>query len=153
MMTYAKQAGSTQYVCLYASDFIDGKAVYFSNIISLNDNKKLLEELADKKPLSFKEAKGLEVEDIYKAWKETYNSDYATKGIFEDDILPYQIGKKNYSVGDLAKVGGNDIQSKYHEFATILRKYNVSGGKNAFDNWLTFSLQICDKAKNPKIKI
>lgn len=151
MMTYAKQAGSTQYVCLYTSDFIDGKAVYFSNIISLNDNKKLLEELADKKPLSFKEAKSLEVEDIYKAWKETYNSDYATKGIFEDEIPPYQIGKKNYSVDDLAEVGSNDIQSKYHEFATILRKYNVSGRENAFDKLVNlFLCKIVDEAKNPK---
>ena len=151
MMTYAKQAGSTQYVCLYTSDFIDGKAVYFSNIISLNDNKKLLEELADKKPLSFKEAKSLEVEDIYKAWKETYNSDYATKGIFEDEIQPYQIGKQKYSINDLSEVGSKDIQSKYHEFATILRKYNVSGRENAFDKLVNlFLCKIVDEAKNPK---
>ena len=151
MFSYAKQAGSAQYVCLYASDFVDGKVVYFSNVISLNDNKKLLEELADKKPLSFKEAKALEVEDIYKAWRETYNLDFASKGIFEDDIQPYQIGKKNYSVVDLAEVGSNDIQSKYHEFATILRKHNVSGRENAFDKLVNlFLCKIVDEAKNPK---
>lgn len=151
MLTYAKQAGTTQYVCLYASDFADGKVVYFSNIISLNDNEKLLQELADKKPLSFKEAKALEVEDIYRAWKETYNLDFATKGIFEDDIQAYQIGKQKYTIDDLVEIGSKDIQSKYHEFATIMRQHNVSGRENAFDKLVNlFLCKIVDEAKNPK---
>lgn len=151
MLTYAKQAGTTQYVCLYASDFADGKVIPYHYIISLKDNEKLLEELADKKPLSFKEAKSLEVEDIYKAWKETYNLDFATKGIFEDDILPYEIGKQKYSIDDLIEVGSKDIQSKYHEFATIMRQHNVSGRENAFDKLVNlFLCKIVDEAKNPK---
>ena len=151
MLTYAKQAGTTQYVCLYASDFADGKVIPYHYIISLKDNEKLLEELADKKPLSFKEAKALEVEDIYKAWKETYNLDFATKGIFEDDILPYEIGKQKYSIDDLIEVGSKDIQSKYHEFATIMRQHNVSGRENAFDKLVNlFLCKIVDEAKNPK---
>ena len=151
MLTYAKQAGSTQYVCLYASDFVEDKVLYSSNIISLKDNEKLLEELADKKPLSFKEAKSLEVEDIYKAWRETYNLDFSTKGIFEDDIQPYQIGKQKYTTQDLAEVSSKDIQSKYHEFATILRQHNVSGRENAFDKLVNlFLCKIVDEAKNPK---
>jgi type I restriction-modification system DNA methylase subunit len=151
MLTYAKQAGTTQYVCLYASDFADGKVVYFSNIISLNDNEKLLQELADKKPLSFKEAKALEVEDIYRAWKETYNLDFATKGIFEDDIQAYHIGKQKYTIDDLVEIGSKDIQSKYHEFATIMRQHNVSGRENAFDKLVNlFLCKIVDEAKNPK---
>ena len=45
MLSYAKQAGSTQYVCLYSSDFENGKVSYNSYIISLNDNNNLLESL------------------------------------------------------------------------------------------------------------
>lgn len=151
MLTYAKQSGSTQYVCLYASDFSFNKLTYNNNIISLNDNVKLLEELADKKPLSYKEAKALEVEDIYKTWKETYSLDFATKGIFEDDIQAYQIGKQKYTVEDLAEVDSKDIQSKYHEFATIMRQHNVSGRENAFDKLVNlFLCKIVDEAKNPK---
>ena len=151
MLTYAKQAGSTQYVCLYASDFSYSKLTYNSHIISLNDNVKLLEELADKKPLSYIEAKALEVEDIYKAWKETYSLDFATKGIFEDDIQAYHIGKQKYTVEDLAEVDSKDIQSKYHEFATIMRQHNVSGRENAFDKLVNlFLCKIVDEAKNPK---
>lgn len=151
MLTYAKQAGTTQYVCLYASDFSYNKVTFNSYIISLKDNEKLLEELADKKPLSFKEAKALEVEDIYKAWKETYNLDFATKGIFEDDIQAYHIGKQKYTIDDLVEVGSKDIQSKYHEFATIMRQHNVSGRENAFDKLVNiFLCKIVDEAKNPK---
>jgi hypothetical protein len=151
MLTYAKQAGTTQYVCLYVSDFVDGKVSCKSHIISLKDNEKLLEELADKKPLSFKEAKALEVEDIYKAWRETYNLDFSTKGIFEDDILPYQIGKQKYAAKDLLEVSSKDIQSKYHEFATILRQHNVSGRENSFDKLVNlFLCKIVDESKNPE---
>ena len=151
MLTYAKQAGTTQYVCLYTSDFADSKVIPHHYIISLKDNEKLLDELADKKPLSFKEAKAQEVEDIYNAWKETYNLDFATKGIFEDDILPYEIGKQKYSIDDLIEVGSKDIQTKYHEFATIMRQHNVSGRENAFDKLVNlFLCKIVDEAKNPK---
>lgn len=151
LLTYAKQAGSTQYVCLYTSDFSDGIVSYKSNIISLKDNEKLLEELKDKKPLSFDDAKALEVEDIYKAWKETYSLDFATKGIFEEDIQAYHIGKQKYTIQDLVQIGSKDIQGKYHEFATIMRQHNVSGRENAFDKLVNlFLCKIVDEAKNPK---
>ena len=63
MLSYVKQAGTTQFVCLYASDFVDGNVVPKNHIITLNDNITLLKELKDKKPMSFTEAKALEVED------------------------------------------------------------------------------------------
>ncbi len=133
LLSYVKQTGSTQFVCLYSSGMIDEKVSTDYRLITLKDNDRLLKELADKKPLSFEKAKGLEVEDIFKAWKETYAQDYSTKGVFEEDIPPYEIGKTKYSLKDLSNVSSNDIQGKYHEFATILRQHNVSGRENAFD--------------------
>jgi type I restriction-modification system DNA methylase subunit len=151
LMSYVQNAGSTKYICLYASDYVDGKIIPFYYVISVHDNEKLLDELKDKKPLSFAEAKALEVEDIYKAWKETYSQDFATKGIFEDDIQAYHIGKQKYSIQDLNEVGSKDIQNKYHEFATIMRQHNVSGRENAFDKLVNlFLCKIVDEAKNPK---
>lgn len=152
LLSYAKQAGSTQFVCLYTSNFDNGKLFRpFYYLISIKDNEKLLEELADKKPLSFKEAKALEVEDIYKAWKETYNRDFTTKGLFEEEIQAYHIGKEKYTFTDLNEIGSKDIQSKYHEFATIMRQHNVSGRENAFDKLVNlFLCKIVDENKNPK---
>ncbi|MEX2567812.1 MAG: nucleotidyl transferase AbiEii/AbiGii toxin family protein [Cyclobacteriaceae bacterium] len=116
LFTYAKQAGSTQFISLYASDFLDGKVVSQYYLITLKDNKKRIEELADESLLSYDKAKGLDVEDIFNTWKETYRQDYATKGIFESDIPAYAIGKTKYSLKDLNIISSKDLQGKYHEF-------------------------------------
>ncbi len=150
LLSYVKQVGSTQFVCLYSSDYLNGKVVAQYYLITLKDNEKLLLELADKSPLSFEKAKGLDVEDIFQAWSETYSQDYATKGIFEEDIPAYEIGKTKYSLKDLSTISSNDIQGKYHQFATILRQHNVSGRENAFDKLVNlFLCKIVDETNNP----
>lgn len=53
--------------------------------------------------------------------------------LFEAGLQAYQIGKTEYNLQDLAVVSSQDIQGKYHQFATILRQHNVSGRENAFD--------------------
>jgi type I restriction enzyme M protein len=151
ILSYSKQAGSTQYVCLYSSDIIDGKLKFNNYIIALKDNLKLLEELSDKEPLSYEKAKLLDKEDIYNCWKETYAQDFASKGIFEEDIPAYEIGKTKYTIQDLATISSNDIQGKYHQFATILRQHNVSGRENAFDKLVNlFLCKIVDETNNPE---
>lgn len=151
ILSYVKQAGSTQFVCLYSSDYLNGKVSWNNYLITLKDNEKLLLELAEKAPLSFEKAKGLDVEDIFKAWSETYQQDYSTKGVFEDDIPAYEIGKTKYSLKDLSTISSNDIQGKYHEFATILRQHNVSGRENAFDKLVSlFLCKIVDETNNPE---
>lgn len=89
---------------------VDEKITFNYYLITLKDNEKLLEEIAEKEPLSYEKAKLLDKEDIYQAWKETYNQDFATKGIFEDDIPAYEIGKTKYSLADLTTINSNDIQ-------------------------------------------
>jgi type I restriction enzyme M protein len=148
LFSYAQQERSTQFICLYASDLVDNqvKPQYF--LITLKDNKELLEQLKDKNPLSFAQAQS--TEEIYKVWKETYKQDATTKGLFEKDIQAYHIGKKVFSLDDLNTIGRNDIQGKYHEFATILRKYNVSGRENAFDKLVNlFLCKVVDETENP----
>ncbi|MBS1781040.1 MAG: restriction endonuclease subunit S [Bacteroidetes bacterium] len=151
LLSYSKQAGSTQFVCLYSSDIIDGKLKFSNYVIVLKDNLKLLEELSEKDPLSYEKAKLLDKEDIYTCWKETYAQDFATKGIFEEDIPSYKIGKTKYTINDLATISSNDIQGKYHQFATILRQHNVSGRENAFDKLVNlFLCKIVDETNNPE---
>jgi len=151
IFSYAKQAGSTQFIALYTSDFVDEKVNFNYYLITLKDNEKLLTEIAEQEPLSYQKAKLLDKEDIYKSWKETYSQDFATKGIFENDIPPYEIGKIKYSLGDLTIINNNDIQRKYHQFATILRQHNVSGRENAFDKLVNlFLCKIVDETNNPE---
>jgi type I restriction enzyme M protein len=121
LLSYVQQAKSTQFICLYSSDFIDNKLLFRNQIVTLVDNEKLLEEKENLKPASYKEAK--KVEDLYKAWVEKYSQNYASKGIFEYDIPAYHKAKQKFSLADLQTISSKDIRVKYHEFATILRQH------------------------------
>jgi len=150
LITYAKQEGDTEFITLYTSDYSNNEVTRNYYLITIKDNSKLLEELADKKPLSYEKAKGQTKADIFKAWKDTYSQEFSTRGIFEDDASAYQIGKTKYTLADLKSIGHEDIQKKYNEFATILRKHNVSGRENAFDRLVNlFLCKIVDETNNP----
>lgn len=148
LFTYAHQERSTQYLCLYTSGLEDGVLKYASHIIVVRDNEDILKRKASEKPLSYRGAES--AKELYEVWKRTYECDYATRGIFEPDVQPYQIGKVKYTVADLQTITEQDIQRKYHEFATILRQHNVSGRENAFDKLVNlFLCKIVDEKHNP----
>lgn len=147
LFSYFQQEKSTQFLALYASDFADNEIKFDYKLIAVLDNEEYLKSFGKKEVPSFKTADT--VKKIYKAWAETYQKDYATKGIFEQDIPAYHIGKTKYSVVDLKEVDNEAIQKKYHEFATILRQHNVSGHENAFDKLVNlFLAKIVDETTN-----
>ncbi|MFP3458404.1 hypothetical protein R0J89_19335, partial [Psychrobacter sp. SIMBA_152] len=85
---------TTQFICLYASNWIDDQVKPNYYLISLNDNEKLINELSEVSddPVStYADSKLRNVEDIVATWKDTYQSDYMTRGLFEPDIQPYNI--------------------------------------------------------------
>ncbi|NCD11299.1 MAG: type I restriction endonuclease subunit M [Epsilonproteobacteria bacterium] len=144
LFSYVQQARSTKFIALYASDFVDEdvKADYY--LISMCDN----EELHQNNPSLARYADATEVEDIYNVWAKTYEKEYATLGLFEDN-KPYKIGKTKFRLSDLKNISSKDIQGKYHEFATILRQHNVSGRENAFDKLVNlFLCKVVDEEKN-----
>jgi type I restriction enzyme M protein len=147
LFSYAQQISETQFLCLYVSDFTDGALTYQSHIIAHRDNEKYLAD----NPL-FKGFKTVtDVKGRFAVWRETYKLDYTTKGIFEDDIQPYHIGKDKYAIEDLKEISADDQQKKYHEFATILRQHNVSGRENAFDKLVNlFLCKLVDETENPQ---
>ncbi len=115
-------------------------------MIAHRDNEKYLSENPDFK--SFQSATN--VKERFSVSRDTYRLDYATKGIFEANIQPYQIGKNKYGVEDLSPISASDQQKKYHEFATILRQHNVSGRENAFDKLVNlFLCKLVDEIENP----
>lgn len=145
LFSYRQQELSTQYVCLYASDIIDGASVYNSHIIAVRDNPDYLKSISN--PLAFSEAS--DVKALFAAWRDTYKREYETRGIFEPGITAYEIGKAKRTANDLSEISHTDIQRKYHAFATILRQHNVSGRENAFDKLVNlFLAKIVDEAQN-----
>jgi type I restriction-modification system DNA methylase subunit/restriction endonuclease S subunit len=146
LFSYAQQISETQFLCLYTSYFDAGAINYSSHIIAHRDNEKYLAD----NPL-FKSFKTVtDVKDRFSVWRDTYKLDYTTKGLFEDNIQPYHIGKDKYSLADLHAISAADQQKKYHEFATILRQHNVSGRENAFDKLVNlFLCKLVDEIENP----
>ena len=147
LFSYAQQIKKTQYLCLYTSDIENDSVIYKNKIMTLKDNEDYLKTLKTSKRLRYKDAS--DVKELYKVWKEIYNREYEETGIFEENITPYEINKI-YSVKDLKKIGFDDTQKKYNEFATILRQHNVSGHENAFDKLVNiFLAKIVDEIEHP----
>lgn len=146
LFSYAQQISATQFLCLYSSDLSDGRLTYSSHIISHRDNDEYLQENPDLKGF----AAASSFEERYAIWRDTYQRDFATQGLFEDNIQPYHIGKDKYSLADLRAISAELQQKKYHEFATILRQHNVSGRENAFDKLVNlFLCKLVDEIENP----
>lgn len=146
LFSYAVQDRNILHLIMYTSDYVDKKIVYENNIISLKDNEEYL--LSLKKPKSF--SKSYTKEELFETWEETYQLQYETKGVFEDDVKVYEIGKSKATASNLKEVSYNDIQKTYYTFATILRQHNVSSKENAFDKLVNlFLAKIVDELQNP----
>lgn len=148
--TYRK----AQYLCMYAADCPEyrkkGDIIYRLeinyHIISLVDNEEYLQ--TDNKLHSFQEMRELQggSEDFFNVWKQTYKQDFTTRGLFEEGIDAFNIGKKSYGVNDLKTIDEYSLDKKYNEFALILRKHTISSHENAFDKLVNlFLAKIIDE--------
>lgn len=146
LFSYAQQISETKFLCLYTSDLEAGVPNYTSYIIAHRDNQKYLSDNPAFKGFDT----ATDVKERYSVWRDTYKLDYTTKGVFEENIQPYHIGKDKYSLADLHAISASDQQKKYHEFATILRQHNVSGRENAFDKLVNlFLCKLVDEIEHP----
>lgn len=150
LFNYFNSYRKAKALCLYTSDWLEGLCTYSSYIVSMEDNEDYLR--ADSRLKGYRqvaEERGGK-EAYFKVWKDTYDYDYSTVGIFEEGISPFSIGKRVLSVADLRDADGLEIQKKYHEYATIMRQHNVSGRENAFDKLVNlFLAKIVDEAQHP----
>ena len=136
------QIGLCNYLVLFACDF-DEQLVLKSHIITLKDNDKRIAELEN--PLTFKNR-----DPSFEVWDKTYAKSFETKGLFEDDIEPYSIGKTKYTIKDLKSLSHAEIRPIYHEFATILRNHAITDFEHSF--YILIDLFLCkitDERNNP----
>lgn len=135
-------------LCLYASDWVEGRCVYQSRIVSIRDNENYI-QASGLPSYADVEAKKGGKESYFKVWRDTYDLDYSPMGLFEEGTKPFTIGQRVLCVQDLKDADGSDIQKKYHEYATIMRQHNVSGRENAFDKLVNlFLAKIVDETRN-----
>ena len=150
LLSYFCQDKNAQFLCLYTSDYIDKKLTYHNIIISTKDNEDFLRE---KNLKGYNNAKT--VPEIFQVWRDVYEFAAEEKGIFEAEFNAYNAGKAALNFNDLKEITQKDTSGKsgedgkYHEFAKILRKYNISGKENAFDKLVNlFLCKIYDETHN-----
>jgi len=146
LFSYAQQISKVKFLCLYASEFKDGKLLREQRIISLQDNDKILQ--TNKNLKSYKEASN--AKERFEVWKDTYQLEFTEKGVFESNIQPYQIGKTNYTLEiDTRPIQEGDKKGKYHRFRTILRQHNIARRETAFEVLVNlFLAKIVDEKHN-----
>ena len=118
-------------------------------IIAHRDNEKILAQNDKLRPF----AKATDVEDRYAIWCETYEQEFTTTGIFEENIQPYDIGKNKYTLEDDTKpIDATDAdkdKGKYHRFRTILRQHNIARREQAFEVLVNlFLCKLVDEEDN-----
>ena len=136
--------GLCQNLVLFAADFDEKEVILKSHIITLKDNEKRLNELENAK--SFADAQG----KYFDVWNQTYGKSFETKGLFEDDIAAYSVGKLKYTINDLKGLSHAEIRPIYHEFATILRNHAITDFEHSF--YILIDLFLCkitDELNNP----
>ncbi|HEG5930052.1 TPA: restriction endonuclease subunit S [Campylobacter jejuni] len=141
LFSYFQQEKGVKYLCLYTSDFSD-KLEYKNYIIQAYDNEEYLKE----KELQNSYKKSNNNIELFKTWKESYELQYFKQGIFEANVNAYKILEITPTFDNLKEL---KEEGKYHEFAKILRKYNISGKENAFDKLVNiFLCKIYDETFN-----
>lgn len=86
LFSYWQQEQSTKWLCLYASDFIDGEICYTTTTINCSDDKNI-EELAKKDKSIKLYSSAHSALDKYLVWKETYNLQVLDNIIFSSDTI------------------------------------------------------------------
>lgn len=146
LFSYFQQEQATKFLCLYTSDISEEGVKPSYYLINVQDNEEKLKN--NPGLLAYKDAKNNK--QLFRVWHDTYQCDVATRGLFEDDMQAYHIGKNKFSVNDLVPISNEEIKKKYNEFATILRRHNVGAKENAFDKLVNlFLAKVVDETNNP----
>lgn len=153
LFRYYNSYRQAQYICLYTSDFIDGKIKPDYRLIKMTDNDEQISSESGTRSYSDVTIDGGDYREYFDVWKDTYEQDYLASGVFENEnSRPFEVGKVAYSVeNDLRSVDSEEIKKKYNEFAVILRQHNVGSHENAFDKLVNlFLAKVVDETNNPE---
>lgn len=136
------ELGHCENLVLMAADFEDS-VILKNHIITLKDNEKCIGDLKTAK--TFQNS-----QKHFEVWNETYGKSFETKGLFEDDIEAYSIGKEKYTLNDLKELTHTEIKPIFNEFATILRNHAITDFEHSF--YILIDLFLCkitDERNNP----
>ncbi len=148
LFSYLQQDRDAKYLCLYASKLDNDNNIKYDNaIVKIEDRPEDFEqyENGDKTIKLYQRAKNNE--QLYNAWKETFNLYFHYNGIFDDDVSAYSIDLKPLKRRDLKEL--ENSQGIFNKFAEILRHNNISDKSNAFNKVLSlFLCKVVDEEKD-----
>lgn len=138
LFSYDKQDNKASVLLLFEArvNNTTGQVDSRYNAIVLEDNDQYLDTLSNAK--GYKDAIG--GDDRFNTWKNVYHKDFIHNGILEKNIKPFTVGLPKETVKDLKEITQEEVKPKYNEFASILRKHNISGHENAFDKLVNLFL-------------
>lgn len=131
LFSYFQQDKSAEYLCLYASEFVDNEVIYDNAIVEV------IEE--------FRTASNKN--ETYTLW----NKSFKDNGIFEDWATAYNIKSKALIREKLKQLKQSDSGFIFNRFAEILRHNVISDKPNAFNKM--FNLFLCkieDENRDPE---
>lgn len=148
LFSYFQQDKSTRYLCLYASQ-LNGENLEWENaIVPVEDSET---EKADQQHrpdeiVTYDAAR--HVEQSLAVWQHKNKKNFLTKGIFEEDVEPYNPGFEPIRLRDLRDFNKADSGKVFNEFEEILRHNNISDRSNAFNRFVSLVLaKIVDETK------
>ncbi|WBF52865.1 N-6 DNA methylase [Macrococcoides canis] len=142
---------SIPYGILYTSDIFENSIIRNYHIISFKDNIEFLNKIDEKNDKNLY-LNSSDSEELFRIWNEVYDQTYSTAGMFEENATPFEISEMRLTVDDIYN-NPLDTDGLINKFRKILRKYNVSGGENAFDRLLNLLLaKIVDEKQSLNTK-
>ncbi len=146
LFSYFQQERSTEYLCLYTSDFINDTITYENAIVKTQDRQQDIQAFndGDENIKLYKNAQNNQ--ELFEVWKETFNCYFHYKGIFEYDVNAYEIGIRPLKKENLKPF--LEATGLFNAFMEILRHNNISDNANAFNRILSLLLcKIVDEKK------
>lgn len=151
LFSYWQQENSTQWIALYASDWIDQHLSHRCLVINCTDDANIVKMAEKDKDVKIY-ANAQNERERYEVWAETYHKEWLDNVIFNEESQAYQIG-----IPPLRKKQLKDFKPEDHivnRFEEILRHNNVSDKENAFNRLVAlFICKLVDEIKKQDFDI
>ena len=146
LFSYFQQDKGTRFLCLYTSkltanllnqeNFID----YKTAIVKVEDTIEDIRKQDNQIEHTLIYQKATDVAELVKVWNHKSKKQFEERGIFEDDVEPYNPGFVPLRVSELKDFNQYDSKKEYNEFEEILRHNNISDRSNAFNRFISLVL-------------
>ncbi len=154
LFSYFQQNKAARFLCLYTSQltanllkqekFID----YKTAIVKVEDTEEDIRKQDNQIEHTLIYQKATDVAELVKVWHHKNKKQFDERGIFEEEVEPYNPGFVPLRVANLKEFNQDDAKTEYYKFEEILRHNNISDRSNAFNRFISLVLaKIVDEEK------